>query len=240
MELLVVISIIAILASMLAPVFKSVKSAVKQSAAARSGGQLFLATTLYLADYDDTYPLAIYTVEYGAWQTWFGRQTDVSEFDSDQGLISIYLGRTKISDPTHRAEPYIGDQSGFGYNYGYIGSDFHVTGNYYWFPNCKGAATSSQLNNPSSTVVFATTSYYFAPWIPKGDGVTYDFGFFDPPDYWYGNPNVDFRHFGSRKPSETEQTVESEGRAVIVFADGNVKPLTQSQLKQDMFTRNAE
>jgi len=240
MELMVVVAIIAIMVGMISPVIKSVKSSVKQSAAARAGGQLFMATSLYLADNDDTYPLAMYTVEYGTWQTWFGKQVGETEFDSKQGLLGSYLGKTKIEDPTHKAEPYLGDDSGFGYNYGFIGSDLHVTNNYWSFPNCKNAAMSSQLSSPSNTVVFATSSFYNAPWYPNGDGATYDFGFIDPPEYWYGNPNVDFRHFGNRKPSELEEVVESEGRAVIVFADGNVKPLTQDQLKQDMFTRNAQ
>ena len=64
--------------------------------------------------------------------------------------------------------------------------------------------------------------------------------FIDPPDFWYGNPNVDFRHHGVRKPNATKKEVVSEGRAVIVFADGSVKPMTQSQLKQEMFTRTGE
>ena len=99
---------------------------------------------------------------------------------------------------------------------------------------------SSQLSNVSSTVVFATSSFYNAVWLPNGDGATYQFNFIDPPDYWYGNPNVDFRHHGRRKPSETEKVVVSDGRAVVVFADGSVKPLTQSQLKQEMFTRDGQ
>lgn len=236
-ELMVVISIIAILASMLAPVIRAVKSSVMQSVASRAGGQLFMATTLYLTDYDDTYPLAMYTVENGAWQTWFGRQTGPSEFDSETGILGPYLGKTRVKDPTLTAEPFIGDDSGFGYNYGFIGSDFHVTEDYRNFPNCKNPAVGSQLENVSSTVVFATSSFYNAIWYPNGDGATYQFNFIDPPDFWYGNPNVDFRHHGRRKPSETEDVVVSEGRAVIVFADGNVKGLTQSQLKQEMFTR---
>jgi prepilin-type N-terminal cleavage/methylation domain-containing protein len=236
-ELLVVVAIIAILVAMLGPVIQSAKSAVKQSAAARAGGQTLLAVSLYAADHDDTYPLAMYSVEYGAWQTWFGMQTGPNEWSPQSGILGMYRGRTTLKDPMHYAQPYIGDMSGLGYNYGYIGSDMHVTGNYTWFPNCTNAATGSQLSSPSTTIVFASSSYYSAPWLPEGNGLTYDFGFIDPIEFAPDNPNVDFRHFGVRRVVEGQNAVKSEGRAIFVFADGNTKPLTMEQVKDDWFRR---
>ena len=239
-ELLVVIAIIAILAGMLAPVIHSVKSSVNQTIAVRAGGQVLLATTMYMADHDDRFPLAMYEIEYGAWQTWFGRQTGYNEFDTDAGLLSPYMGPRRTPDPTHHALPYIGDMSGIGYNYGTIGGDFHVTGDYSRFPNCRNAASSNEIESPSTTIVFATSSYFNALWLEGGDGMTYDFGFFDPPEFWYGNPNVDFRHFGGRKADSLKKEVSSDGRAVIVFADGNVRPLRESQLEPEMFRRRSD
>ncbi|HXH61862.1 MAG TPA: type II secretion system protein [Fimbriimonadaceae bacterium] len=237
-ELMVVVTIIAILISMMAPVVHSVKSAVKQSGAARGLSQLSMSTTLYLADNDDTFPLAMYTTEYGHWQTWFGMQVGQTDWDANQGILGPYRGNTTLKDSTLIAEPYIGDMSGFGYNYGYIGSDFHIRRDYGAWPNCRNAAHSSELASPSTTLIYTTTSFYNAPWLPDGDGATYDFGFVDPPEFWYGDPNMDFRHFGRRKVVEGKDEVTSEGRAIVVFADGNIRTVTQDQVKPDWFLRS--
>lgn len=63
-ELLVVIAIIAILAAILFPVFAQAKAAAKKAAAISNHKQLSLAVIGYMADYDDTYPLASVTVTY--------------------------------------------------------------------------------------------------------------------------------------------------------------------------------
>ena len=237
-ELLVVVGIIATLVAVMAPVFKSVKSAVKQSAAGRSAGQLSLACSMYMADHDDAFPLGMYTGEYGMWTAWFGRQTGETEWDADAGILSPYRGRIVQKDPTHQAQPYIGDMSGFGYNYGWLGSDMHITRDYSRFPNCTNPAYGSQLSSVSTTIVFATSSFFSAPWLPKGDGGTYDFGYIDQLGMTDGNPTVDFRHFGWRKMAQDRNEVTSEGRAVVAFADGRTKPYTMEQLKDEWFQRS--
>lgn len=57
-ELLVVIAIIAILAAILFPVFAQAKEAAKKTAALSNTKQFGTAVNIYLADYDDTMPLA--------------------------------------------------------------------------------------------------------------------------------------------------------------------------------------
>lgn len=56
-ELLVVIAIIAILAAILFPVFAQAKAAAKTSVALSNTKQIGTAQQIYLADYDDTYPV---------------------------------------------------------------------------------------------------------------------------------------------------------------------------------------
>ena len=56
-ELLVVIAIIAILAAILFPVFAQAKAAAKKTACLSNVKQMATAAQLYLADYDDNYPL---------------------------------------------------------------------------------------------------------------------------------------------------------------------------------------
>lgn len=235
-ELLVVIAIIAILVALFAPVFVAAKNAVKQSVAISAGKQLFMATELYMGDHSDTFPLAMYYTPEG-WQTWFGKQIGEEEWDPATGILGPYRGDKVVKDPAHQARPYLGDFSGFGYNYGYIGGDFHITGDWSHFPNCYRPATTGELASPSTTVVFASSGFFNAPWLPNGDGMMYDFGFVDPPEAWNGNPNVDFRHFGKRTVTEAGHEVENEGRAIIVFADGRVKPYKRKQLEAAFFRR---
>ncbi|MFQ3610870.1 MAG: DUF1559 domain-containing protein, partial [Fimbriimonadales bacterium] len=56
-ELLVVIAIIAILAAILMPVFAQAREKARQTACTSQSKQLATAFTMYLSDYDETYPL---------------------------------------------------------------------------------------------------------------------------------------------------------------------------------------
>jgi|GEM_PF-652886 len=239
-ELLVVIAIIAVLAAMLFPVFVSARKAVNNSVASRTAKQLFTVTTLYMADADDVYPLAMYDRGDGFLQTWFGLQTAKTEFDRQQGILSPYMKGFVQTDPTHRAIPYLGDGTGFGYNYGFLGSDFSITSDYSHWPNCSGPASGGGLSYPSQTIVFATSAFYKAEWLPDGDSQKYDFGFIDPPSGWNGNPNVDFRHWDTRTVDGLLKKVKTSGRAVCAFADGHLKSLKQTQMDDSNFQRNPE
>lgn len=237
-ELLVVIAIIAVLAAMLFPVFVSARSAVNNSVASRIAKQLHATIDLYMADSDDMYPIAMHMTENGWLRTWFGLQTAKTEFDRRQGIVSPYVQGFLQSDPTHRAMPYMGDGTGFGYNYGYLGSDFSVSLDYSNWPNCINPASGSSLVQPGETIVFATSAFYKAPWLPEGDGQIYDFGFIDPPSGWNGNPNVDFRHWDKRTIDPDKHEVHATGRAVVVFTDGHVKSLKKPEVKNENFVRD--
>ncbi len=237
MELLVVISIIAILCSFFAPVLRSAKNAVFQMTSGRAAKQMVMATSVYMADYDDTFPPAMYLAG-GNLQTWFGLQTSPGDFDPKQGILGAYLKGKLGRDNTLNAQPYLGDETGLGYNYGSLGSDLHIRGDYSNFPNCENPAKSSELEDTSTTVVFASSSFFSAQW-NGGDGQRYRFGFIDPPSGWNGNPNVDFRHFETPVVDTKRKEVVMRGRAVFAFADGNVRPLKVTQVKEAMFWRNS-
>lgn len=61
-ELLVVIAIIAILAAILFPVFAQAKQAAKKVSDLSNTKQIGIGTQIYLADFDDTYPMANYRI----------------------------------------------------------------------------------------------------------------------------------------------------------------------------------
>ena len=235
-ELLVVIAILAMLFAFLFPVFVSARAAVHQMGTSRALKDAWTAAALYTADYGDVYPLAMYWEPDGI-RAWFGKyQGDDVDFDHEQGLIAPYLKSQLPTDKALQAQRYFGDWSGIGYNWGVIGSDFHLTGQYQNWPNCRNASSTTAIEDPANTVVFATSSYYAAPWA-GGDGQRYLFGFFDPPSLWHGVPNVDFRHLGETTVDESTQEVTSTGNAIFSRSDGSTITIKQAEIDANHFWR---
>ncbi len=239
-ELLTVMAILSILAGMFMPVIKSVQGTVVSSVAQRSLGQIQMAAGLYAMDCDDQFPPAMSQLPDGRWQTWFGQQLAEGGFDRKAGTLTSYLKAVLPPDPTHNPRPYLGDLTGYGYNYGFIGSDLRLRGDYSRFPNCENPARGSELQRPSGTITFATSAFYSAPWLPNGDGFKYDFGFFDSPDLWNDNPNVDFRHNLSPVPVEVHGVQIRRGQALFAFADGRTRSMGIERVRQAMFTREGD
>lgn len=232
-ELLVVISIIAILSAILFPVFIAAKGAAYQMVASGNVRQLGEASLMYLADHDETFMPAMGTDAEGFWG-WYGRHT-AKGVDEKQALLASYQGKRKLTDPVAaKSKDYMGDHSGFGYNWGYIGSDLHVVGRYFEYPNCWAPARLSELAHVSTTVTFATSGYYSAKW-EGGDGQDYDFGFIDPLGGRPNNPNVAFRHLTPRRV-ETNRVVNA-GNAVVAMADGRARTVKAKALQDAWFMR---
>jgi type II secretory pathway pseudopilin PulG len=232
-------AIIAILSAIFSPAVRSSFGAAKQFSAGQAMHQLGLALQNYTADYDDTYPLGMNPSADGGIQAWFGHQGADGKIDVKQGSLSMYLGKTRPKDPTADYKDYFGDHSGYGYNWETLGSDYSQTMDFSTFPNCKNAATTTQIAHPSSTVAFATSVFLRAPWMPGGDSNAYDFGFVSPPRDWGGNPNMDFRHMGTRTIDPNTHSVSYTGNALVLWVDGSLKALKQGQVQDKMFERNA-
>lgn len=237
-ELLVVVAIIAILAAFLFPVFVSARNATYQLSASRSAKDIMTAMSLYMGDSDDTFPLAMY-MEPDGLRTWFGKGSMAGDgkYDTSKGIVSSYIKGKLGSDHALVAKPYLGDETGIGYNYGVIGGDFHVMSDYSSFPNCKGAARGTELSDPSQTIVLASSAFYNAKWLKNGDGQKYQFNFIDPPSAWHGNPNVDFRHFGKLVVDEAAKKVSPTGNGIFANADTSVRVYQIGKLKEEWFWR---
>lgn len=236
-ELMTVLAILAILYAIAVPALLAGKAAVNSTISINGLKELGQATSMYAADSEDTAPLAMYTASNGMLQAWFGLQTGPGTFDTDSGLLANYMKGHESYDPSAQFKPWIGDASGYGYNWGYIGSDFNYYPIYIGFPNCQNAASLSQLTSPSTTIAYATSSYFFAPWLPNGDGSYYQFNFIDPPHLWIGNPDVDFRHQGIKTVDVKNKKVTSTGHANVVMCDGSAKPKFMGAITDDSFLR---
>ena len=232
-ELLVVIAIIAILAAILFPAFVAAKGAAYQMVAVSNVKNLGEAATQYASDADEQFMPAMGADERGYWG-WFGRPTKTGT-DEGQALLLNYEGKRKITAPlAPKTKDYLGDHSGFGYNWGYIGSDMRATGHLEEFPYCVNPVRTGELQHPSTTVLFATSGYYSAPW-HGGDGQDYDFGFIDPIGLQADNPNVSFHYLSPRRVERSR--VVWPGNAVVVMADGRARSVKAGALKDEWFTR---
>jgi prepilin-type N-terminal cleavage/methylation domain-containing protein/prepilin-type processing-associated H-X9-DG protein len=235
-ELLVVIAIIAVLAAILFPVFSTAREKARQASCQSNLRQLGLATMMYLQDYDETYPLYQYDDCQGftCYQYWFGLRA-ATGWDKTKGLLYPYMQTGGIQRcPSWTGVTRFGDGNGYGYNWGYIGSDSYITFN--WPP--RNPASEAALSAPADKILFSDSGYYNAPWYGF-DGTMQETPGIDPPSQWYGTPTMDFRHIDSRKDINTAaQTVMERGWANIVWADGHVKPLRQTMVTDAMFTRD--
>ena len=169
-ELLVVVAIIAILASLLFPVFTSAKNAAKKTVSMNNVKQISLGSMLYMNDFDDyTMPLFTYNPGDTSYPTSFGFHyypllilpyinsekvfVCPNDWQSDETLKDSQ-GRERF-DPANELHHYIfGANPSYGYNYRYLNK---VTVGYlFGRPTPKYAGVSATFaNSPAETIMFA-------------------------------------------------------------------------------------
>jgi prepilin-type N-terminal cleavage/methylation domain-containing protein len=236
-ELMTVIAIMAILFAVLLPVFIQVRSYAHQYMAGQSMMKLGTSTTMYMGDHDDTYPMAFYQLPNGQRQNWFGIVKRDGSVDPETSVLAPYVKGKIQPDNALNAKPWQGDETGYGYNWGYLGSDYYTSGSRSNMWACSNPAQASSLNHPSETIVYGTSIFYFAKWMKKGDGESYRYGFIDPPRAWFGNPTLEFRHMGERFVDSKKREVTYTGQALVVYADSHLKTIHQKKVKNRMFER---
>ena len=237
-ELLVVIAIIAILAAILFPVFAQAKEAAKKAVCVTSTRQLGLATTMYLGDYDGVFPPYVYNCDVNGNCNQYelvGRVSATAPWDKTLALIYPYVKSQELQKcPSWTGLHEFGDGNGYGYNWGFLGSDYNISLTYAWPPS--NPANESAIAASANTVAYADSGYYNAPWY-GGNGQMVETIAIDPPSQWYGVPTVDCRHTSNQKVIDpVAQTVVAQGLADMVFADGHVKAYHQTALTDSMFS----
>ncbi len=143
-ELLVVIAIIAILASILFPVFSRARAKARQTQCLSNEKQLGLAFTMYSQDYDETTPLMYSSNAAGRFR-W-------------QQILQPYLRNTQILrclEKPNEIDPYSGLPMSYGMNSTNDGTYC------FWY----GVAESA-IQDPAGTIILADSSggAYYTYW----------------------------------------------------------------------------
>jgi len=234
-ELLVVIAIIAILASILFPVFAQAKAAAKKTASLSNIRQLGTASQLYLGDSDDTIFNAYY---FGA----AGQTTpdNLGAFRWPWLLLpytksmAIFRSPADTKDMTlpicgggcrDLANPYYGYLWGLFPSYGF--NWFSLAPDYKWDPttsptlastaNSRGISVTS-VGEPAQTVMLADSTYGDTT-NPTNVGMGYYT--INPPAFWTGNPPLTRSSYGFVWPrhNNAANTLWVDGHAQLTSID---------------------
>jgi prepilin-type N-terminal cleavage/methylation domain-containing protein/prepilin-type processing-associated H-X9-DG protein len=224
LELLVVIAVISVLASIMLPVFAAAKAAGSRAKCAAQLKQLAIAALAYAEDNGSRFVPAAPDIDApgGGLIRWHGVRKDTSSpFDPRLGPLWQYMSKSgglkecpsapwKSTAPASR-DGFESGCGGYGYNRDYVG------GSYYRNPfplSARLASTLSDVRVPSRTVMFTDAAMPCTTWrIPQIHLIEYSFC--EPPyavmngstTRWRTSPSIHFRH---------------SGRASVAWCDGHV------------------
>jgi len=225
-ELLVVISVIALLLAVLLPALASARLQAREVICRSNLRQLLLANTGYAIDNDNYYVPAApdITSQSGGKYRWHGVRSGPDEpFDPAKGPLAAYLADGKVKECPSKVNFVKGQDwsvnfeqgcGGYGYNRVYLGSrewrDIQF-GTLHQM-QCAGWETTrtTEVGRPADTLMFADTA------ISNRKDYLIEYSFAEPPFYVYkGSPMTDFYlspsiHFRHR------------GRANVGWADGHI------------------
>ncbi|MBN2138890.1 MAG: type II secretion system protein [Sedimentisphaerales bacterium] len=234
-ELLVVISIIALLMGILMPALAAARSGARELVCKSNVRQLLLANIGHASDNDGFYVAAASDMWSGpGLHRWHGVRKSLSEpFEAAGGPLASYLAGGQVKQCPERVDFIRSDDwaasfekgcGGYGYNMTYIGSrTWNGVGS--GIDGFKAAyertARATEVAKPAQTVMFADTAM-------SKDGKSYiEYSFAEPPYTVYGgkvmtsfymSPSIHFRHRGRANVGWVEGSVESREMADVELA----------------------
>lgn len=215
-ELLVAITIIAILAGMLAPALRSAKEAGNSAKCLSNLRQLYLANSLYAESNGGQFVLGAEDLFTSNLKRWHGERPNIATpFDPSLGPLVNYLGKDgKIKECPSLKSPissFEAGSGGYGYNHLYIGGRVDL----YGFPAAQACTHSLSLNDSkawslSKSVMFGDTA------MPQANGIA-EYSFLEAP-YWQTQP--DPNPIGAVSPDPSTH-FRHNGHANIIWCDGH-------------------
>ncbi|UCE50198.1 MAG: type II secretion system protein [Phycisphaerales bacterium] len=226
LELLVVISVVALLTAILMPALGAARSGSRGLACKSNLRQLLLASTGYATENDDFFVPAASDLWHNAGlNRWHGRRESLNEpFEPLKGPLVGYLADGKVRECPAKVD-FVGGKNwktnfeqgcgGYGYNMIYIGSRLWQSGidSLQDFKDSYANTTRvTEIARPGQTLMFADTA------MANDERYVIEYSFAEPPftvfegkpmTGFYMSPSIHFRH---------------RDTASIGWADGHVSP----------------
>lgn len=210
-ELLVAISIIALLGSILMPALVAARAQGKQVVCKSNMRQLLLANIGYAGENGGSYVAAASDIFSANKHRWHGVRNNInSPFDPARGPLAAYLGDGGVKRCPEYVDFRHGDPwdwdfedgcGGYGYNMTYIGSRIWESG--YGDASCRVTTRDIEIRSPAETLMFADTAMAK---LDNGRPYYLEYSFAEPPYFvsngepapsWgYASPSIHFRHRG--------------------------------------------
>ncbi|MBN1942567.1 MAG: hypothetical protein JW849_04650 [Phycisphaerae bacterium] len=234
-EILVIISIIALLVSILLPSLTRAKELAQMAVCAVSARGLVQTNHLYASDNNDRYVLAAEDIDvdlgdmHGGHHRWHGyRDAAFDTFDPLRGSLREYMPSELKECPTFsRMEGQFVDEEerfergagGYGYNAGYIGGRYDLYDPSSWDISTWGeaykySAKTSDITRSAETIMFAEAA------MVKKEGSSlkfFDYSFCEPPFHvkpqgsgGRAYPSIHFRHMGQANVAWADEHVSPE------------------------------
>ncbi len=213
-ELLVVVSILALLIAILLPSLSGARAQAKSAVCATGIRQIVLANMMYAGDHQQRYCPAAADIATTNLHRWHGSRTNPNQpFQAGGGPLVPYLGSDRgIRDcpsfrvagaSTHPAH-FERNCGGYGYNLAFLGRVLEPVGfGFFKVVTDRLGAKADRVRNPGQTVMFADTAFAGAKLI--------EYSFTEPRRFPEFNgrpdPSIHFRH---------------RGRANVAWCDGHV------------------
>jgi len=227
-ELLVVISVIALLGSILMPALAAARAQGKQVVCRSNIRQLLLANIGYASENDGSYVAAALDIFSANKHRWHGVRDDINNpFDASKGPLAAYLGDGRVKRCPEYVDFRHGDPwdwdfedgcGGYGYNMTYIGSRIWEGG--YEDEQCRVTTRDFEVRRPAETLMFADSAMAK---LDSGRPYYLEYSFAEPPYFvsngepatsWgYASPSIHFRHRGKADIGWTDGHTDSREMA---------------------------
>jgi prepilin-type N-terminal cleavage/methylation domain-containing protein/prepilin-type processing-associated H-X9-DG protein len=248
-ELLVVISIIALLGSILMPALVAARAQGRDVVCKSNIRQLVLANIGYAGENEGSYVPAALDIFSDNKHRWHGVRDDLnSPFDVYRSPLIAYLGDGRVKKCPEYVDFRHGNPwdlnfedgcGGYGYNMTYIGSRIWEGG--YQDEMCRVTTRDFEVSSPAETLMFADTAMAE---LDGNDRPYYlEYSFAEPPYFvsdgepapsWgYASPSIHFRHRGEANIGWTDGHTDS--RTMAEFDGINIYGVKSSEMMLGWF-----